>query len=179
MKMIFYIKAILVSFLIFLWCSFYWVSAQCDSADPECQALMNNNPALQGMMWADPTKQARVFTTEKIPWADCDFVGENDKGVLIDEKTATPENRKYECKVPEASSAIKSVISTMIQYVVFIATLCGVLMLAVWGIMYSIGGATDEWKVKAKKFIVSSIAWLILLFFVSAILFLVAPWVYS
>ena len=45
--------------------------------------------------------------------------------------------------------------------------------------MYSIGGATDEGKVKAKKFSVSSIAGLILLFFVSAILYLVAPWVYS
>ena len=174
------VKSILVSSFVFLWCSFYWVSAAVVTDSPNADpSLMNNQPALQGAMWADPTKQARVFTTEKIPWADCDFVGENDKGVLIDEKTATPENRKYECKVPEASSAIKSVISTMIQYVVFIATLCGVLMLAVWWIMYSIGGATDEGKVKAKKFIVSSIAGLILLFFVSAILYLVAPWVYS
>lgn len=122
----------------------------------------------------EPTNSwAHVFTTEEIPWANCKWVWSGS------ENNATPENRKYDCPVPEASSAIKSVISTMIQYVVFIATLCGVLMLAVWGIMYSIGGATDEGKVKAKKFIVSSIAWLILLFFVSAILYLVAPWVYS
>ena len=115
-------------------------------------------------------KTAYVYTTEEIPWAGCKPVGDTKNNV---------ETRKFKCPVPEASSAIKSVISTMIQYVVFIATLCGVLMLAVWGIMYSIGGATDEGKVKAKKFIVSSIAGLILLFFVSAILFLVAPWVYS
>ncbi|MFO0763443.1 MAG: hypothetical protein U0518_01035 [Candidatus Gracilibacteria bacterium] len=121
---------------------------------------------------SDPTSSgAHVFTTEAIPGADCKAVDEA--------KNKNVETRKFDCTVPEASSAIKSVISTMIQYVVFIATLCGVLMLAVGGIMYSIGGATDEGKVKAKKFIVSSIAGLILLFFVSAILYLVAPWVYS
>lgn len=171
MKMISCIRNILIITIIFLWCSFYSVFAEYDPNDP---SLMNNDPLTQGMMGDDPTKQARVFTTEKIPWAECKWAW---KGVS--EADATPENRKYECTVPEASSGIKSVISTMIQYVVFIATLCGVLMLAVWGIMYSIGGATDEGKVKAKKFIVSSIAGLILLFFVSAILYLVAPWVYS
>jgi hypothetical protein len=125
-----------------------------------------------GVSFAEETTSswAYVFTTEEIPWANCKPVGDTKNNV---------ETRKFKCPVPEASSAIKSVISTMIQYVVFIATLCGVLMLAVWGIMYSIGGATDEGKVKAKKFIVSSIAGLILLFFVSAILYLVAPWVYS
>ncbi len=139
---------------------------------------IDQNAGIQ-QLWIDLTppsfdtsvdKWAYVFTTEEIPWAGCKPVGDTKNNV---------ETRKFKCPVPEASSAIKSVISTMIQYVVFIATLCGVLMLAVWGIMYSIGGATDEGKVKAKKFIVSSIAGLILLFFVSAILYLVAPWVYS
>lgn len=172
MKMISCIKNILIITIIFLWCSFYSVFAWCAPTDSECLSLMNNDASLQGMMWSAPTESepAFVYTTEDIPWAGCKPVGDTKNNV---------ETRKFKCPVPEASSAIKSVISTMIQYVVFIATLCGVLMLAVWGIMYSIGGATDEGKVKAKKFIVSSIAGLILLFFVSAILFLVAPWVYS
>lgn len=123
--------------------------------------------------WLAAGTWAHAPVTEKIPWANCTWAWSGS------EENATPENRKYDCPVPEASAAIKAVIQTMIQYVIFIATLCWVLMLAVWGIMYSIGGATDEGKVKAKKFIVSSIAWLILLFFVSAILYLVAPWVYS
>lgn len=111
-----------------------------------------------------------VTVTEKIPWANC--------------KCADPKwdkeckNSIYECEVESWFWSVVSMMWSIIKYFTFLAWLWGVLFMVYNGIMYSMWWADQSFKDEAKKRIVQTLIWLIVLFLSWVILNIVAPWVY-
>lgn len=116
------------------------------------------------------TDGVKVIVTEKIPGAWCeDGEDTNNDG--------TPDT--YECTVEKWFWSVISMLWAIIKYFTFLAGLWGVLYLVINGIMYSMWGIDQSMKDEAKKRIVGTIVWLILLFLSGVILNIIAPWIYK
>jgi len=107
-----------------------------------------------------------VTVTEKIPGADC----WDNKG--------TEENPKYECTVKKWFWSVVSLMWGIIKYFTFLAWLWGVLFIIINGILYSMWWAEPSLKDEAKKRIIWTLVWLILLLLSWVILNTLFPWIY-
>lgn len=105
----------------------------------------------------------KVTVTEKIPWAWC--------WEIKPDKT-------YDCEIEPWFWTVVSMMGSIIKYFTFIAALWGVLFIVYNGIMYSMGWMEVSLKDEAKKKIIKTLIWLMVLFLAWVILNLVAPWVY-
>jgi len=85
----------------------------------------------------------------------------------------------YICNVPKWINWFEVIVSGLIKYITFIASLAWVLFIVVNWIMYSMWWADDSLKTESKKRIVQTLIWLILLLMSWVILKIVAPWVYT
>ncbi len=108
-----------------------------------------------------------VIVTEKIPWANCT------------ETKKIWETQMYSCEIKKWFWSVMSMMWKMIKYFTYLAALWGVLFIIVNGIMYSMWWAEPSMKDNAKKRIVWTLIWLILLFLSWVILNLIAPWIYK
>lgn len=109
-----------------------------------------------------------VTVTEKIPGIDCN-----------EAKGHTPEYPKYECSVKKWFWSVIEMLWNIIKYFTYIASLGWVLFIIINGIMYSMWGAEPSLKDDAKKRIIWTLVWLVLLFLSWVILNLIAPWIYK
>ena len=107
-----------------------------------------------------------VKVTEKIPWADC-------------VETWTWKVIIYECSVQKWFSSITKMMWSIIKYFTYIAALGGVLFIVINGILYSMSWAEPSMKDEAKKRIIWTLTWLILLLLSWVILNMIAPWIYK
>lgn len=134
--------------------------------------------SLQYVQAARDTSQSgtvQIRVNEKIPGVNCT----PDKAWGVDEKTGTYSPTTYNCYVKKDTSQVLDMLGAIIKWFTYIAILVAVLFIVGSGIMYSMWWANEEMKSTAKKRVVESILWLILLLLSGYILQLVAPWVYK
>lgn len=95
--------------------------------------------------------------------------------------TCFPANSEgeYICAVPKWVSWFEVIMGWIIKYIVFIASLAWVLFIVINWILYSMWWADDSLKTDAKKRIMQTLWWIILLLLSWVILHIIAPWVYS
>ena len=113
-------------------------------------------------------KPIKVTVTEKIPWADCSLV-----------EWWEDWKWPYECNVQKWFWSVIKMMWNIIKYFSFLAWLWWVLFLVINWIMYSMGWIDPGMKDEAKKRIIWTIIWLIVLFLSWIILNMVAPWIYK
>ena len=116
-----------------------------------------------------------VIVTEKVPWANCE---------KIDAKwepweAAEWETQMYKCMVAKGFSSVTKMMWLIIKYFTYIAALGWVLFIVINGILYSMGWAEPSMKDEAKKRIMWTITWLVILLLSWVILNMVAPWIYK
>ena len=85
----------------------------------------------------------------------------------------------YICTVPKWINWFNIVMAWLIKYVTFIASLAWVLFIVVNWILYSMGWADDSLKTDAKKRIMQTLIWIIILLMSWVILHVLAPWIYN
>lgn len=111
-------------------------------------------------------------------WCVCIAEGDNGDG-----SCGTPATRKYKCKIPPWLDGFQAVVGSMLKYTIYIGLLLGVLALVALGVAWSVywafdtsdGGAMGK---KIKGWLSQAVIALIVLFFFSTILRILAPWVY-
>jgi hypothetical protein len=89
------------------------------------------------------------------------------------------EKWNYYCNVPKWIWLITFFLWKMIKFITYIAALWSVLFIIVNGIMYSMWWLDPSFKDDAKKRIIWTLSWLVLLLSSWVILNLVAPWIYK
>lgn len=106
----------------------------------------------------------KIKTNTKIPWWNC----------------TTEDNWKtYTCQVPKDSKAIIKTFWEIIKYFTFIALISWVLFMVINWIMYSMWWLDQDLKESAKKRIIQTLFWLIILLSSWYILQTVAPWFFK
>lgn len=120
-----------------------------------------------------------VRVTEEIPWVECKPVK-----IVVDwgfDKWWREEiiPNLYDCKVKKWASQIVEMLGNIIKYFTFIVSLVWVLFIVYNGILYSMWWADPSLKDDAKKRIIWTLIWLILLLLSGPILQLIAPWIYK
>lgn len=83
------------------------------------------------------------------------------------------------CNVGKWFSVVSGMFGAIIKYFTFIASLAAVLFLVVNGILYSMSGLDAGLKDGAKKRIIGTLLWLIVLLLSWVILNAIAPWIYK
>jgi len=119
-------------------------------------------------IWNTYAEGIKVVVVEKIPWAGCTQTS----------GTSKP-NITYDCTVEPWFNSMISLMWKLIKYFTYIAWLWAVLFIVINGIMYSMWWADSSMKEEAKKRVVWTLTWLVLLFLSWIILNLVAPWFYK
>lgn len=120
----------------------------------------------------------KVIVTEQIPWAWCEKIDADWKN----NKNYIPkkwETQMYQCEIKKWFWSVIEMLWNIIKYFTFIASLWAVLFIIINGILYSMWGAEPSMKDDAKKRIIWTLVWLILLLLSWVILNLVAPWIYK
>jgi len=109
----------------------------------------------------------KVKVTEKVPWANC--------------KKIKPlwDPQIYECEIAKWFSAVTTMMWKIIKYFTYIAALGGVLFIVINGILYSMWWAEPSMKDEAKKRIIWTLIWLVILLLSWVILNMIAPWIYK
>lgn len=120
----------------------------------------------------------KVIVTEKIPGANCK---PTTKSVSLTKKTdsSIEQATTYTCIVWKGFSSVITMMWKIIKYFTYIASLGWVLFIVINGILYSMWWADPSIKDEAKKRIIATIIWLVLLFLSWVILNLIAPWIYN
>lgn len=103
-----------------------------------------------------------ITVWEAIPWV-CE---------RNDDWTAT-------CKIEKWTSAVTKMLSTIITWFTYLASLTWVLFIVYNGILYSMAWADTNLKTDATKRIIWTLLWLIVLLMSWPILQIIAPWVYK
>lgn len=119
--------------------------------------------------YAEEPAPIKVEVVEKIPWAKC----------VPKSCTEWEEWCTYECTVDKWFWTVVDMLWAIIKYFTFLAWLFWVLFLVINWIMYSMWWADQSLKDEAKKRVVWTILWLIVLFLSWVILNLIAPWIYK
>ncbi len=128
----------------------------------------------QANAWEEAWTTVSVYVTEPIPWAWC--------------KIETPAGRDknwneipaiYICSIEKGSEQIVKTLWAIIKYFTYIAGLVWVLFIVANGIMYSMWWAEQSLKDEAKKRIIWTLVWLIVLLLTWPILQIIAPWIYK
>lgn len=117
-----------------------------------------------------------VRTTEKVPWVECNPVKDANQEVIKAEDWAPA---LYDCEVEKWVTQIVKMLGNIIKYFTYIASLAWVLFIVYNGILYSMWWADPSLKDDAKKRIIWTLIWLILLLLSGPILQLIAPWIYK
>lgn len=112
-----------------------------------------------------------VITTVKVPWANCE--------PIANKKVKDWPTLNYKCNVVKWFWSVIKMLWKMIKYFTYIAALGWVLFIVVNGILYSMWWADPSLKDEAKKRIIWTLTWLIILFLSWVILNLIAPWIYK
>ena len=122
-----------------------------------------------------------VIVTEKIPGAGCNSLKSDWKTEwkLTDTEIKEWKTQMYECIVKKGFWSVAEMMWKIIKYFTYIASLWAVLFIVINGIMYSMWWADPSLKDDAKKRIMWTLWWLVLLFLSWAVLNLVAPWIYK
>lgn len=108
-----------------------------------------------------------VRVTEKVPWANCE------------EDWKIWETQMYKCNVAKGFTSVTKMMWLIIKYFTYIAALGWVLFIVINGILYSMWWAEPSMKDEAKKRIMWTITWLIILLLSWVILNMIAPWIYK
>jgi hypothetical protein len=119
----------------------------------------------------------KVIVTEQIPWAWCEMIDDNWNKTT--KKRTDWKTQMYQCEIKKWFWSVISMLWNIIKYFTFIASLWAVLFIIINGILYSMWGAEPSMKDDAKKRIIWTLVWLILLLLSWVILNLVAPWIYK
>ena len=136
---------------------------------------------------ADASKWATTDVTELLPGMSVVSQETFDTGVgcicIADGGCDAPNTRKYRCNIEGGISGFQSVVGAIIRYAVYIGLLLWVLALVALGIAWSVGSAVgsgaENTKKKIQWWLINALFWLIVLFFFSAILRILAPWIYQ
>lgn len=110
-------------------------------------------------------KCVKVITNSEMPWVYC--VPEEGK------------KNRYTCYVPKDSTALIWTFWWIIKYFAFLTGIFWVLFIVINWIMYSMGWLDQELKETAKKRIIQTIFWLVILFSSGYILQTLAPWFFK
>jgi len=119
----------------------------------------------------------KVIVTEKIPWAWCEMIDADWN--VTSKKSDDWKTQMYQCNIKKWFWTVISMLWNIIKYFTFIASLWAVLFIIINGILYSMWGAEPSMKDDAKKRIIWTLIWLILLLLSWVILNLIAPWIYK
>ena len=126
------------------------------------------------------TGYVNVRVTEKIPGANCSQVTLDDKVTPLDiEWWKNGATYVYDCKVEKGPSQIIKTLWNIIKYFTYIASLVWVLFIVYNWILYSMWWIDDSMKEWAKKRIIWTLIWLLILFLSWPFLQLIAPWIYK
>ncbi len=120
--------------------------------------------------------RVKVRVTEKIPWVTCNEVTDKKWDIIKAEDWAPA---LYDCEVEKWVNQIVKMLWSIIKYFTYIASLVWVLFIVYNGILYSMWWADPSLKDDAKKRIIGTLIWLILLLLSWPILQLIAPWIYK
>ena len=119
-----------------------------------------------------------MWNTKAASWIIVE-VTEYIPGTWCNPKPSASYTWTYICTVePWFESVVGMMWEVIIQFT-FLVSLAWVLFIVYNGIMYSMGWMEQSLKDDAKKRIIQTIIWLIVLFLSWAILYIVAPWVYD
>lgn len=88
-------------------------------------------------------------------------------------------DRKVTCEIKKWTSAVTKMLSTIITWFTYLASLTWVLFIVYNGILYSMAWADTNLKTDATKRIIWTLLWLIVLLMSWPILQIIAPWVYK
>jgi len=117
-----------------------------------------------------------VIVTEQIPWAWCYAINEK----WWEWYNKDPKNTQmYKCEIKKGFWSVIEMMWRIIKYFTFIASLWAVLFIILNGILYSMWGAEPSMKDDAKKRIMWTLIWLVLLLLSWVILNIIAPWIYK
>ena len=116
-----------------------------------------------------------VRVTEKIPWANCSEARDKTTWDIL----YSWDMILYDCKVKKGVSQIIDMLWNIIKYFTYIASLAWVLFIVYNGILYSMWWIEDSLKDWAKKRIIWTLIWLLILFLSWPLLQLIAPWIYK
>jgi lysylphosphatidylglycerol synthetase-like protein (DUF2156 family) len=83
------------------------------------------------------------------------------------------------CNVPNWVSWFEIVLTWIIKFITFIASLAWVLFIVVNGILYSMSWVDESLKSDSKKRIMKTLSWIVVLLLSWVILHILAPWVYK
>lgn len=86
---------------------------------------------------------------------------------------------EYICSVPKWTTWFQIVMTWIIKYILFIASLVWVLFIIINWILYSMAWMNDSFKTEAKDRIIKTLIWIIILIMSWVILNIIAPWVYA
>lgn len=112
-------------------------------------------------------------TTQVMPWMEC---WEPIK--TLDEWTAW-ETNVYTCEVQSGMESLMKMIAGMIKYFTYITLISAVLFIVINGIMYSMSWMDSGMKDEAKKRIVKTLGWIVVLLLSGYFLNLFFPWIYK
>jgi hypothetical protein len=113
-------------------------------------------------------------TTEKMPWMDCkespkDSVNQGENWWVT----------VYECTVEPWMESLMKMIAGMIKYFTYITLISAVLFIVINGIMYSMSWMDSGMKDEAKKRIVKTLGWIVVLLLSGYFLNLFFPWIFN
>ena len=122
-----------------------------------------------------------VVVTEAIPWAWCKAVQSDWKTpwFISKEELKAWKTQMYKCEIEKWFTSVIKMMWNIIKYFTFIASLWAVLFIILNGILYSMWGAEPSMKDDAKKRIIWTLIWLVLLLLSWVILNIIAPWIYK
>ena len=110
-----------------------------------------------------------VETTAKVPGASC-TCSENCWGVG---------QEIFECRVAKGFTPVMLMVGRIIKFFTYVVALSAVLFIVINGILYSMAWIDQGLKDGAKKRIVQTLLWLIILLLSWVILNAIAPWIYQ
>jgi len=119
-----------------------------------------------------------VIVSEQIPGAWCKKINKS-WNYAPNYEPKPWETQMYKCEIQKGFSSVTKMMWNIIKYFTFIASLWAVLFIILNGIMYSMWGAEPSMKDDAKKRIMWTLTWLVLLLLSWVILNMVAPWIYK
>jgi len=122
---------------------------------------VNNTFAEEPIEVAVPIDFSSVFKSDNGKWINC------------------TSEKPYRCTVPKWTTWFQVVMSWIIKYAIFIASLAWVLFIVINWIMYSMAWLNDSFKTEAKDRITKTLIWIVLLLMSWTILHILAPWVYK
>lgn len=133
--------------------------------------------------WDETNKTStkiKVQVTEKMPWMTGCYQTKAWASATWSLKSTQVANwETYTCEIEPGFASVQLMLSGIIKYFTFIAGIAGVLFLVINGIMYSMWGMDASMKDEAKKRIIKTLVWLMLLFSSGIILNIIAPWIYT